>query len=370
MGVRRISPRRMQGATTMATKMTMMRHILIPLDGSDLAERAIPVAARLAQATEGSAISLVRIVRAPAEFEISAAPAAVWAPAVDEKEKREATEYLHGVAQRPEFVGLSVTERIYAGPPSATLLMAAKSLDVDLIVMTSRGRSGVTRWLLGSVAQGIARESPAPTLILRADKTRQAEDKIALGGAALVPVDGSPLAETAIEPAARLAAALASGEDGGKASLHLLYITQPLPMTATAPLAYGVQGGQAMVIDTELELVKEGDDYLKALAARARQEYAGELGVTITYTSIYGADVAGDILAAAEGTLDAAPAHQSESARTDFIAMATHGRGGLRRWVMGSVTERVLQAATQPLLIVRPALPDARDATPSPADGD
>ena len=193
----------------------MLRHILIPLDGSELAERAIPVAARIAKATEGSAISLVRIVRAPAEFETSATDTTVWAPAADEDEKREANNYLHEVAQRPELAGVAVTERIYAGPPSATLLMAAKSLGVDLIVMTSRGRSGITRWLLGSVAEGVSRESPAPTLIVRADK---AGEEITLGGAALVPVDGSPLAETAIEPAAHLAAALASGEHGGKAS--------------------------------------------------------------------------------------------------------------------------------------------------------
>src|SRR5215831_14319786 len=238
----------------------MMRHILIPLDGSDLAERAIPVAARIAKATEVSEISLVRIVRAPAEFETSATDAAVWAPAADEDEKRKANDYLHEVAQRAELAGLSVTERIYAGPPSATLVMAANSLGVDLIVMTSRGRSGITRWLLGSVAEGVSRESQTPTLIVRAEK---AEDEITLGGAALVPVDGSPLAETAIEPAARLAAALARGEDGdhgengGKASLRLLYIVQPLPLTATAPLGYGVHGADMASLSTELDLVKE-----------------------------------------------------------------------------------------------------------------
>jgi nucleotide-binding universal stress UspA family protein len=344
---------------------SMMRHILIPLDGSDLAERAIPVAARIAKATEGSAISLVRIVRAPAEFETSATDTAVWAPAADEDEKREANNYLHEVAQRPELAGLSVAERIYAGPPSATLLIAAKSLGVDLIVMTSRGRTGITRWLLGSVAEGVSRESSAPTFILRAEK---AEDEITLGGAALVPVDGSPLAETAIEPAAHVAAALASGGAGGKASLHLLYVVQPLPLTATAPLGYGVQGANLSSLNTEMELVKEGEAYLQDLAKRAGEAYAGALGVTITYTSIYGADVAGDILAAAEGTLETAPKSQSAPARADFIAMATHGRGGLRRWVMGSVTDRVLHATTQPMLIVRPTLPETPDATP-PTNG-
>ena len=340
----------------------MLRHILIPLDGSELAERAIPVAAEIAKATDGSAISLVRIVRAPAEFETSATDTAVWAPAADEDEKREANNYLHEVAQRPELAGVAVTERIYAGPPSATLLMAAKSLGVDLIVMTSRGRSGITRWLLGSVAEGVSRESPAPTLIVRADK---AGEEITLGGAALVPVDGSPLAETAIEPAAHLAAALAGDK---KAWLHLLYIVQPLPLTATAPLGYGVQGANLASLNTELDLVKEGETYLQDLARRIGAEYADALGVTITYTSLYGADVAGDILAAAEGTLEAAPASQSMLAGADFIAMATHGRGGLRRWVMGSVTDRVLHATTRPLLVVRPALPDTRDTVP-PADG-
>jgi nucleotide-binding universal stress UspA family protein len=341
----------------------MMRHILIPLDGSDLAERAIPVAARIARAVEGSAISLVRIIRAPAEFETSITPTTVWAPAADEEEKREATGYLRQVAQRPELADLQVTPRVYCGPPSATLLMVAKSLGVDLIVMTSRGRSGITRWLLGSVAEGVARESPAPTLIVRSGENYATQvEEVALGGAALVPVDGSPLAETAIEPAARLAVALATE---GNVSIHLLYIAQPLPMTATAPLAYGVQGGHAMVLSAELQLIKEGDTYLKTLAERVRAEYADALGVKLTYTAIYGMDVASDILATAEGKDGAdAPAHHTPPARADFIAMATHGRGGLRRWVMGSVTERVLHATTRPILIVRPTLPDARDDAP------
>jgi nucleotide-binding universal stress UspA family protein len=338
----------------------MMRHILIPLDGSDLAERAIPVAARIAKATDGSEISLVRIVRAAAEIELAAANAATWAPAADEKEKQDAKTYLHTVAERPELVGITVTERIYAGPPAATLLLAAKSLGVDLIVMTSRGRSGITRWLMGSVAEEIARESSAPTLILRAEKDDQAAHASALGGAALVPVDGSPVAETAIEPAVRLAVALAG--DGGKTSLHLLYVVQPLPLTATAPLGYGVQGGTMASLDTEMGLVKEGETYLQDLSKRVGEAYAGALGVSITWTSLYGADIAGDILAAAEGTLEAAS--KSQPARADFIAMATHGHGGLRRWVMGSVTDRVLHATTHPMLIVRPTLPETPDAAP------
>jgi nucleotide-binding universal stress UspA family protein len=346
----------------------MLRHILIPLDGSELAERAIPVAARIARATaaatDGSALSLVRIVRADAAIELAAANAATWAPAADADERREAANYLHEVAQRPELAGMSVAERIYAGPPSATLLMAAQSLGVDLIVMTSRGRSGFTRWLMGSVAEGVARESSAPTLILRAQNGDQAtEAPTTTGGAALVPVDGSPLAEAAIEPAAQLAAALANG---GSASLHLLYVVQPLPLTATAPLGYGVQGAGLATLNTEQALVKEGEDYLKELAQRVGAEYANALGVSITWTSLHGADVASDILAAAEGTLDEPAA--SQPARANFIAMATHGRGGLRRWVMGSVTERVLHAATQPVLIVRPALPDTPESAP-PSDG-
>ena len=129
-----------------------------------------------------------------------------------------------------------------------------------------------------------------------------------------------------------------------------------------------MQGANLASLNTELDLVKEGETYLQDLARRIGAEYADALGVTITYTSLYGADVAGDILAAAEGTLEAAPASQSMPAGADFIAMATHGRGGLRRWVMGSVTDRVLHATTRPLLVVRPALPDARDTVP-PADG-
>lgn len=342
--------------------------ILVTLDGSPQAERALPVAARIAQSTGGS-IALLQAVRAPIEFESGAASPVPWALPVSPQERETAQRYLAGVRQAHIRAETPVQIHVVAGPPAAMILAATVGLGADLIVMTSHGRTGMGRWLLGSVAAEVARESRVPVFVVRESAltgvlTDHGSTPTAVPGtavqrplSALVPLDGSPLAEAALRPAVLLLGALTSP---APISLHLLAVVEPLPLTGIAALGKGVSGeGHVALTAADTTMLGEAEEYLCSVGEwiqRAATELAPGCALSVTWAALYGTDVAHTILTVAEhgyedgeGTL-----HPISMPPSDVIAMATHGRGGLKRRVMGSVSDRVLHAAHTPLLIVRP----------------
>ena len=327
----------------------MLRRILVPLDGSELAEAALPVAARLAR-TAGGAILLARVIRAPAEYEASLAATDTWIPPARPEERDEAAAYLTGLSGWEVLAGIPTEIHIHPGPVAPLLLRLIRDEQVDTVVMTSHGRSGLSRLLMGSVATAVARESTAPVLVARANP--RFTDPLAAHGVsgapfrAIVALDGSALAEAAIPPAARLVAALSAAQPG---TLCLLRVVDIAPLSAAAAYASGVPGGADLVADARTALVREARDYLEETAARLRaQPYAAQL--TISTSVVGGADVAGAIIHAAEGDDDANRAGK----HADLIVLATHGHGGLRRLVTGSVAGDLLSKARTSLLVVRP----------------
>ncbi len=346
----------------------MYSTILVPLDGSSQAERALPIAARIAQRS-GCSIALVQAVRAPVEFESGAAPPALWALPVRPEERETAQRYLGHVRQRHIPAETPVQIHIVAGPPAAMIRAASVGLGADLIVMTSHGRTGLGRWLLGSVAAEVARESRIPVLVVREsaltralteqDRSRRAalpaENQRPVS--ALVPLDGSPLAEAALRPALRLLGALG---DPAPISLHLLAVVEPLPLTGTAALGRGIAGeGHVALTATDRTMLGEAEQYLCAIAEQMQRDTQDILRgqtLSVTWAAAWSTDVARTILTAAEAGLEDGEGalHATHLPPSDVIAMATHGRGGLARWVMGSVTDRVLHATHLPLLVVRP----------------
>jgi nucleotide-binding universal stress UspA family protein len=359
--------------------MMLYSTILVPLDGSSQAERAVPVAARIAKSTGGS-IALVQVVQAPLELESGVAPVAPWAlpahPAHPE-ERETALRYLASMRQAHIPAETPTRTQVVAGPPAAMILATSVGLGADLIVMTSHGRTGVGRWLLGSVAAELARDSRIPVFLIResaltrslTDHERSprakspAEERRPLS--ALVSLDGSLLAEAALRPAVRLLAALA---DLAPVSLHLLAVVEPLPLTGAAALGRGVAGvGHVALTAADTTMLGEAEEYLCATAEqikREAREIAPDCVLAVTWAAVHDADIAHTILRVAEAGLedgDGTP-HSTQWPPSDMIAMATHGRGGLKRWVMGSVTDRVLHVTRLPLLVARPAqVAHARD---------
>jgi nucleotide-binding universal stress UspA family protein len=230
---------------------------------------------------------------------------------VEAAERKSAEGYLEATAERLRAQGIRAKTQVVRGPTADAILDAAHAEKGTLIALATHGRTGLGRWLLGSVAEKVVRASELPVLLLHSFRTEGKGAPVLVGDGLtpfrriLVPMDGSKNAEAvlpAVEPFARLF----------EAELLILNV---------APVGEP-EAGPAVEATAE-RLSKAG---LKAKVLRLEGDPAGRI-------------------------LDAA---EAESA--DLIAMTTHGRSGLSRWILGSVTERVLRASTTPLLIVRSAV--------------
>lgn len=318
----------------------MFKRILVPLDGSARAETAIPVAARLARAS-GGAILLAQVATIPVMYE-GFGGAAVIGEMVD-SEVQSAEDYLRGVKAIEDLAGLHVETSVLVGAPAQALLSMATMFKADLIVMTSQGKTGVKRWLLGSVAQKIARHSPIPVLVLReTGATTAAMGHISSPVCALVTLDGSVLAKAALEPAAQLVAALSSPHAG---TLHLLRVVKPLEFNEKKVSAGYIKEAQEQALH-------KAKTYMQSIIEHLREGPIGKLNLTMTWSVIPGEDVAETIVEA--GAIGEDAGQETVPGRCDMIAMATHGRTGMQHWVLGSTTERVLGGTHLPMLIVRP----------------
>jgi nucleotide-binding universal stress UspA family protein len=309
----------------------MFQRILVPLDGSDRAEQAIATAANLARVSGGS-IVLLQVVNPDITH--------LETPGISmetlDAEIERAKQYLAMIAACNILSGISVTTEVLTGDPALTIFPAAHAHQADLIIMCSHGSTGIRRWGIGSVSQKVARCSPLPVLILR--EGAGVPTNLHPGGVRSVRVqvalDGSPLAEAALLPAAQLSAALSAPAQG---ALHLVHI---LPLS--------IQDDQAIRESAQ----KEAETYLQTIQQRLLTEDAADLKLQITTLVGTNIDVADALIGMAEGSEGMESDKNFEGC--DCIAMATHGRGGLQRWLMGSITERVLHATKLPLLIIRP----------------
>jgi nucleotide-binding universal stress UspA family protein len=320
----------------------MFKRVLVPLDGSGRAETAIPVAARLARVSGGT-ILLARVVTIPVMYE-SYGGASVVGEMVD-TEVENAVDYLRGVKASEELAGIRVEISVLVGAPAQTLLSMATMFKADLVVMTSQGKTGVKRWLLGSVAQKIARHSSIPVLVLRE------AGAIAAGPVrALVTLDGSTLAKAALEPAAQLVAALSFPNQG---TLHLLRVVKP-----PASNEKNTHGEYKKL--AEEQALYKARTYMQSIVEHLREGPLGKLNLTFTWSVMPGEDVAETIVKAGEIDEDAGTGIVPRPC--DMLAMATHGRTGMQHWMLGSVTERVLGATLLPLLVVRPDQTDFHKA--------
>lgn len=321
----------------------MFQRLLVPLDGSKRAEQAIVVAARIARASGGSII-LLRVVSTQIEVGTYITEPSVLMQEALEADLTRAINYLAKVRMSNELAGLETHVEVRSGASALTILDAVHAQGVDLIVMCSHGDTGFKRWMLGSVAQEVARHSPIPVLILREGgpmPTSSFPDPIRplRGVMGLVALDGSTLAESALEPAARLVAALAFPAHG------ILQLTKAVKLTESKRISRGS-------VDPRVkdDALYEAETYLSAVADRIRRGEVTDLHLGVVYSVATGKDVADALLKVAE--MGKAVEGTVELGSCDLIVMATHGRGGLQRLAMGSVVEHVLGATKLPLLIV------------------
>lgn len=290
----------------------MIGTVIVPLDGSELAEEALPYGQAIAERTKATLLLL--------EVVDLNAPAAA---------QDEARNYLSGLAGR---FGGDAQVSVRLGSPADEIIDRADETPEAIVVMTTRGRSGIGRWLYGSVADRVVRGAVAPVLLVRSGMERA---EIGAIRSIVAPLDGSAYAEAALGYAEELARAF-----GTELNLVQVIETARIYAALTPTTATGGAEFSATYIETIQEIIaqraSEADTYLSGVAERL-----GQAGVQVRTHTLEGT-AAEQVLAFARET------------KTDLIVMATHGRSGLNRLVFGSVAERVLRTGETPVLMVHP----------------
>jgi nucleotide-binding universal stress UspA family protein len=244
---------------------------------------------------------------------------------------REKDGYLAGLAR--SLAPIPATCAVEQGKPEEVIIEEAAAVSGTLIAMATHGRSGITRWLLGSIAERVLRATASPLLLLGGAKQVVARNPALQ--AVIVPLDGSELAEavlpTAIEVAMRL-------------SLKVILARAYEAPTGSDPGSEGLYVPRYYRLKALFQA--QAESYLEGKVSEMK-----ELGLSRVSTVSLEGPAAGGILDLARRTPDS------------LIAMCTHGRSGAQRWLLGSVTEKVVRHSGVPVL-VHPAL---RELRPAPA---
>lgn len=297
----------------------MYRQILVPLDGSAFAESALPLALALSAKTRAD-VQLVTVVEPIPAFAYEE-----WESAAREWSEQ----YLAAVAERIEGpAGGKVTTAMHSGHVVDTLVAVANTIDADLVVMATHGRGALSRAWLGSVADGFMRRAEIPVLFVRPEEgDAPAPEPAEVFDTVLVPLDGTPLSESALAHATEL------GELFGCA-YHLTRIVS-YPVDIASPyLPHTVQMNQTVLMEAKADAAQYLEDAADKMRAR---------GLRVTTSVIVDAQAGQGILS------------EAEAVGADLIAMATHGRKGMGRLVLGSAADKVLRGTHVPLLLYRPA---------------
>lgn len=283
----------------------MIRKVLVPLDGSVAAEAVLPYV-QLFASRAGAAVHLLTVVH---EQE-------------GETETGKALAYLERKAEALRGHSLSCSAGVIVGDAAQAILREAEAKGADLIAMSTHGRSGLMRWVLGSVADKVIHGTSRPLLLVRALEAEQRP--AALIDRILVPLDGSPLSLGVLPYVEEAAQALG-------ASLLLYNAVPPLDIYPGTEMTPARVGG---VMD---DLLAQGQSFL----AQVEKEIEDRGGVKVRSIVTIGFPT-DEVVRVAEET------------DSGLIAMATHGRSGLNRWVLGSVADGVVRRSTLPCLLVRP----------------
>lgn len=297
----------------------MLRRILIPLDGSTFAETALPIALVLSRRS-GAGLELMTVHEPVPSFAYDE-----WETAAREWSEN----YLADVRDRiADSTGDGVETTVRSGRVSDALRDRALDTGADLVVMSTHGRGALTRAWLGSVADAFVRHAPCPVLLNRPEEKATVDlpgewDP----GTILVPLDGSELGESILEPVGELAALF------GARVLLLRVVAYPIEI-ASPYLPHTVQMNQDIVEEARIG----AEEYLKGVAGPLHdRDLEVELEVNVDAQ-------------AGHGILKAARERD-----VGLVAMSTHGRGGMARAVLGSTADKVIRGAHRPTLVYRPA---------------
>jgi nucleotide-binding universal stress UspA family protein len=305
----------------------MYRSLMVPLDGESFGEYALPLALGIARRGGGS-VQLVHVCASPAPT------ALIAATPIDEETRHvpnqeRAAAYLRALAScLSERWDVPITTALLDGSVADTLYAHALTSRADLVVMTTHGHGPLPRFHLGRVADALVRRLPIPTLLARPhdqalDLLESVHEQVFQH--VLIPLDGSTLAETIVERAIALGIPM-------DAEYTLLQVLD-LPTIGYAPALHATGADERFLKQWRGEAQHYLDRVAEPLVARGLRVRA--------YTMI--------------GSPASAILEYAREHAVDVIAIATHGRSGLARVLLGSVADAVLRSAEVPVLLFRPS---------------
>jgi nucleotide-binding universal stress UspA family protein len=312
----------------------MYKVIMVPTDGSGFDREAIRVALRIAERSDAK-VRLVRVLATGSYFGMAAmAEGTAIAAEVVHSERDKALSELYALAAECRATSTAdITVDLHAGPIDDVLQGYARRNEVDLIVISTHGRSGISRLSLGSVTDSLIRHTTIPVLVVKPPTSYLNPQVIDAFKRIVVPLDGSTLAEQILPRALELAKL-------EEAEITLLNVL--------IPQSYS----QKEIVDPSLPWwdkdISQAQAYLFRIAGRLRRN-----GVAVT-TDI----VIGDNVASAIGDF-------ASRERADLIAIATHGRGGLARMIRGSVADAIMHSARMSMLVFKPDQVAEKETSPS-----
>jgi nucleotide-binding universal stress UspA family protein len=311
-----------------------MPGMLVPLDGSPLAEQVLPYAQALA--APGAELILLTVVEAPEPIHGMRGQLLVPLEDVQRMLEQQARDDLQRAEATLRNGRPPVRLETTAGDPAEQILRLAAERQVDLIAMTTHGRGALGRWIFGSVADRVARSSPVPVLLLRPSA---GEPQAAAIRRLVIPLDGSPLAEEALPAARALAARL-------HLPIHLITVIDILRLIP-------VELGPVVAFDAAVyqETIDQLDATATAMLTRV-SEHLHRAGLQVSSEVAHGSPFAAIADAVQAG---------------DLIVMTSHGHSGVRRWLLGSVAEKVVRESPVPVILVPVAARNAGKASAAAA---
>ncbi len=319
----------------------MFKKILVPLDGSEHSRKIVGWATGLARAL--SAEIILQSVIDPEEIEILEATTRNLHVAADggvatrsartpsdviDDAIAQAEVDLQSEADRIESAGVTARISVGAGSPAEVIVSEAHAREVDIIAMATRRESALARGVLGSVTDRVLHSTSTPLLTLYPGEVHDFDDTSGGPSRVVVPLDGSSLSETAVQPAVEIAKA------AGAEIVFTEVLRLPFFGVGVAGMEYGA-GDYAgdFGIDAQKQEISE---YLDGFVQDARTN---------------GLNASSSIRTGSPSQQIVDEASVSENC---IVVMGSHGAGGLKRWVVGSVADKVIRSARRPVLVIPP----------------
>jgi len=300
----------------------MFEKILVPLDGSPLAQGILPYVTLLARGFR-SRVTLFHAAETPLDRQ--APEQKSYVNETMERIRPLAENYLEGVAPELRREGLEVDTKVVEGKATEQIVEFAEQQNVDLIAMSTHGRSGLTRWVAGSVVDRLLRASRRPLLLVRPREETAGGQATAHLSKIVVPLDGSRPAEWALP----FAEALGQVLNLEITLIQVIGVETTVEFSPMAPVTWAVPADLLQ----KLDVVASG--YLAGLAKELERK-----GLSVQWEVLRGPP---------------APRIVEFARQTPgcLVAMTSHGRSGFRRWFLGSVADEVVRHTGEPVLIIR-----------------